>query len=70
MSVPSVTGAEPHPAEHLAVRLARHQHDGARVVVDVVEVAAGEQPLLVDERLRAAAAVRRDQSPRPVGRLR
>ena len=40
-----------HPAEHLAVVTARHEHDRARVVVDGVAVGAAEEPLLGNEHL-------------------
>ena len=58
MSGPSAGGPEPHAAEDRAVAPAGDQHDGARVVVPVVEVVPGEQALLVDEHLAPQRAVR------------
>ncbi|MDQ1082689.1 hypothetical protein QE414_000696 [Microbacterium sp. SORGH_AS 344] len=49
---------ESHPAEHVARGGGRDQHDRAGVVVDVVVVGAGEEPLLADEHVAPDRAVR------------
>ncbi|CAM3283304.1 hypothetical protein MYFR107205_02285 [Mycolicibacterium frederiksbergense] len=48
---------QPHPAQHRARGVGGHQHHGAGIVVGVIAVAAGEQPLFVDELLLAQPPV-------------
>ena len=67
---PVGSGPQPHAAEQRTVRVARFEHQSARVTVPIVQVAPREQPLFVHEHFPAQPVVvgertrRFDQKPR------